>query len=403
MAGILKALGVESDPTPTPKEAEAPPEALLFDPRERDLELAAADAEKRKASPQERVRLWLELAELHRTLAAEGAQKRARLKQAEMVVRHAVEIAAQAKDSPGYLSCLDLLASIFDLQKNYSGSEKIRQEGIRLESSLPQPNPLRMARRVHLLGLSQHRAGKSDDAVPVLERAVKLHEDTLGVENDETVRVLAELGYVHRARGRHDLAQRCIQYALRHFQNTKGAGSPEAMETLSQLVGCLEEAGNRDRAAEEYERMLLLLEREVGRNQEDIGEMQFSVASIYIGWGNYTRARELLNECLGTFRRGGGPRLAVAHETLAHVEEHSGHFSDAVRELASAGKVWAKCKNRTTELVANLNYRADLLDQLKRKKEAAWIREQVAQVQSNGTSSEPLFSERAATLRPSSA
>jgi hypothetical protein len=63
--------------------------------------------------------------------------------------------------------------------------------------------------------------------------------------------------------------------------------------------------------------MLTLLEQEVGRNQEEIGDMEFIVASLYIGWGDYARARELLSDCVGAFRRGGGPRLAVGHETLA--------------------------------------------------------------------------------------
>jgi hypothetical protein len=109
--------------------------------------------------------------------------------------------------------------------------------------------------------------------------------------------------------------------------------------------------------------------------------MEFSVASMYIRWGEYARARELLGGCLGTFRRAGGPRLAVGHETLAFVEEALGHYSDAVRELATAGKAWANCGNRKAELAVNMNYRAELLDQLKRKHEAAWLREQVAELE----------------------
>jgi hypothetical protein len=86
----------------------------------------------------------------------------------------------------------------------------------------------------------------------------------------------------------------------------------------------------------------------------------------------------MLGDCIGTFRRGGGPRLAVCYETLAHVEEILGHYAEAIRELASAGKVWAACGNRNSELAVNLNYRAELLDLIKRPGEAAWLREQAA-------------------------
>lgn len=401
MSGILKELGVETCAVALESiEPETSQDQLDFEPDEREMELAAAEAEARKASAPERIRLWLGLARLHRNIALrESSQRRARLKQAELVVRRALEIAAQAKDTLGYIASLDTLAEVFGAMKNFPAAEKLLQEGIRLEASLPHPDPLLTARRIHLLGIVRHRAGKSDDAVPALEKAVQLHEQNLGTDHDETMRVLAELGAVHRARGRHDLAQRCLHHAARHFQGRKGASASESIETLSQLAGSFEDSGDHESAAREYERMLVLLEREVGRNQEEIGEMQFSVASVYIRWGDYTRARELLGECLGTFRRGGGPRLAVGHEVLANVEEALGHYSDAVRELANAAKAWAKCGNRNAELAVNMIYRAELLDQLKRTKEAEWLREQVADLESGRVQ----IVERHAVLRPSSA
>ena len=111
MAGILKELGVESTHAPTPIKQKALPEKLAFKPDEQRLELAAAAAEKRKAPAAERIRLLLELAELHRVIALQSGdrgdgQKRARLKQAELVVRRALEIAAQAQEKNGYLSPL---------------------------------------------------------------------------------------------------------------------------------------------------------------------------------------------------------------------------------------------------------------------------------------------------------
>jgi hypothetical protein len=63
------------------------------------------------------------------------------------------------------------------------------------------------------------------------------------------------------------------------------------------------------------------------------------------------------------------------------VEEALGHYSDAVRALAAAGKVWAQCSDRKTELIANMNRRAELSDQLKRAGDAAWLRERVAELE----------------------
>ena len=115
-----------------------------------------------------------------------------------------------------------------------------------------------------------------------------------------------------------------------------------------------------------------------------MAELQFDVASLYIEWGNYSRSRELLAMCLGTFRRKKGARLAVTYETLAHIEECSGRYADAVVELERAGKIWESCgPERVPELATNLEYRANLLDQLKRKDSANWLRERAAAAREN--------------------
>ncbi len=80
---------------------------------------------------------------------------------------------------------------------------------------------------------------------------------------------------------------------------------------------------------------------------------------------------------IGAFRRVGGPRLAVALEAQGQLEERSGRYFDAVRELEKAGTAWRKA-GRIVELVHNMEYRADLLEQLRRTKEARWLREQAA-------------------------
>jgi hypothetical protein len=109
--------------------------------------------------------------------------------------------------------------------------------------------------------------------------------------------------------------------------------------------------------------------------------MQSGLAGIYVGWSNYARARELLAEAIGIFRSKRDARLAIAHETMAHVEECSGRYQEAVAALALAGKVWELCgSERTAELVGNLSHRAELLDQLRKKSEASWLRGRIAEL-----------------------
>jgi hypothetical protein len=75
-------------------------------------------------------------------------------------------------------------------------------------------------------------------------------------------------------------------------------------------------------------------------------------------------------------------RLAITYETLAHVEECSGRYTDAVKELALAGKVWEGMRpERTPELIRNMERRAELLDQLRKKNEVSYLREKIASLQ----------------------
>jgi tetratricopeptide (TPR) repeat protein len=297
------------------------------------------------------------------------------------VVRSAIELAGSAGDRSAYLRCLDALADIFADQGNFAAVEKVTQDAIQMEALLPHPEPLCMARWVHRLGMARHQAGRFADAIPALEKAVSLHEQTYGDTHAETGHQLTALGAVHRAYGNHAEAQRCLRRALRIHEKTCGVQSPEAIQDVHHLAGSLEESGDLAGAANEYERALAFKHRMIGGDLDQLAEMQFGLANLYIKWQNYSRARELLMEAVGTFKRKAGVRLAVGYETLAYVEECSGRYVDAVRELERAGKAWDALRpERLPEWIRNLEHRADLLDMLRKKGEASWLREKIAQL-----------------------
>lgn len=343
---------------------------------------AAADADRRGHSVQ-KIHFRLQLSEAQR--------RQGKLAEAEHTVREALDHTARVSNPTGYVLCLDALAEVFHDAGNFPAMETTLQEGVRIEAAMPHPDPVRMARRVHRLGTARHKNGRSAEAIPALEKAMQLHERVAGrvedegeenVEDDlETAALLSELGAIHRAQGNHEDAQKLLRRALRVHETQLGHESEEAIQDLHNLAGSLESSGNIESAAELYERMLLRKLRTVGGDLEELAEMQFGMAGMYIGWCNYARARELLAEAIGTFKRKQNPRLAVAFETLAHVEECSGRYQEAINSLALAGKAWEKCgAGRVHELAENLKHRADLLDQLRKKSEASWLREKAAEL-----------------------
>lgn len=341
---------------------------------EKHLADAVAEADERRHS----------VRKVHfRLLLAEAQRKQGKIAEAEQTVRTALEHTARISNPNGYVQCLDALAEVFHDAENYPAMEAALQEGIKIESSMPHPDQMRMARRVHRLGTARHKSGRADDAIPALEKAVKLHEELMGEDHLDTARLVSELGRIYRAQGTHERAQACLRRSLKVHERELGYDSPEAVSDLHHLAGSLEESGDIDGAAELYERALMLKQRIVGGDLEELADMQFGLASMYVGWSNYARARELLAEAIGTFRRKKGARLAIAYETVAHVEECSGRFLEAVAELARAAKVWESCgKERTRELAENLEHRAELLEMLRKRGEAEWLRERAAELTS---------------------
>ncbi len=360
-------------------EAERHLKARNFREALRHLAVAVEEADRRKAPPKQRVRFRLELADAQRRTASSGdaADLDTQLATAEATIRSAIEIAAAASDSDEYVNCLDALADVFADQKNFAALEKVEEQAIRLGAALPHPDPLRMAKRVHRLAVARHKNGFTEEAVPALQKSIQMHEQTCGADSPEMATLLYEVGSIYRDQGDHERGKDCLRRSLRIQENHYGADSPEALEVLQRLAGCYEDSGDLDGAAEQYERCLMLKLRKLGiKNIEEVALMQYSLANLHSGWGNLPRARELMTECIAAFRRDGGPRQAVAHEMLAQIEERSGRFHSAVKELELAAKVWEKC-GRRTEQIRNINYRADILEQLRKFKEASWLRETV--------------------------
>ena len=197
-----------------------------------------------------------------------------------------------------------------------------------------------------------------------------------GFAHLETGNLLAEVGRICRARGFHEHAEVCLKRAMRIHESHYGVDSAETLADIQELAGALEGMGDLDGAAAQYERVLGLQLRKLGyENVEEVAEMQYSLACLQIGWGNFSRARELLMESIGVFKRRGGQRLAVAYESLAHVEEREGRVSFALDELEKATKVWEKFDPPQLEdLARNLELRAELSEQLRLRVDANHLR-----------------------------
>ena len=304
------------------------------------------------------------------------------MRDAENTLREAIIVCTQASDAKLYLRSLDALADIFCLVEDYEALEGVASDAIRLGAAIPGENIQQLEERLRRLAVAQDKNGRFPDALKTFEQAITLREKRYGTSHMETGNLMAEVGRICRARGFHDHAQACLKRALRIYEAQYGVDSAETLGVVQELAGALEGMGDLDGAAAQYERVLGLKLRKLGyENVEEVAEMQYSLACLQIGWGNFSRARELLTECIGAFKRAGGARLAVAYESLAHVEEREGRVSFALDELGKATKVWEKCDPPQLEdLARNLELRAELSEQLRLRVDANHLRKQARHI-----------------------
>jgi tetratricopeptide (TPR) repeat protein len=363
-----------------------------------------ANADQRGLSPAKRASLRIELATLLRKLAVTTGRndKDAKLNAAEESAREAIALAAEFSDVAAYVLALDALSEIFAARDNWAAVEKTTQEAARLAPTSPRPDPLQAAHRVHLLGTAKHFTGHPEEALEALDRALLMHEETYGPDHLRTSDVLLEIGKVFRSQGEHEAAQEYLQRAFHIRRSHLGEATPEVVEVVQHFAMSMHESGDVDGAVEQFERLLALKELQLGvQNIEQLAEIQYSMATYYHEWGRMERARELVITAVGTFRPKGGVRLAVCYETLGQLEEHRGQYRGALEELELAAKVWATLgKSRASELVRNLQYRADLLEELGRRREASMLQAKATEIEMG--QSDPLPTFAAASVEVSS-
>ena len=249
---------------------------------------------------------------------------------------------------------LDSLGAIEADRGNLDEAGRLLEEAETLEAKLKHSEPMQMARRQHRLGLLRQRQGRLQEAADLLAASAAIHERVLGENHSSTAHRFSDLGVVRQAMGNHAEAQRCWRRAIRVHEQQSGLESPEAVADLQMLTESLEATGDIDGAAAQFERVLTLKLRAVGMNMDTVADTQYQLALRYRGWRRYSRARELMMEAVGAFKRTGGARLARGYEGLAQLEEDTGHYHEALRELARAGKVWESVKaEHVTELIRN--------------------------------------------------
>jgi len=301
-------------------------EARNFAEAERYLNLAL---EERRHPDTRRLELLLDIAQ------AQRGQKK--LPQAEETACHAIELAVRSRDAAMHSLALEALLDAQFEQGRHVEAEKTGREIERLEEAQPKPSSARLAICSHKRATALTRIGLNHEAAQALQQGVKHAEQAFGPNHAQVGDILSQLGALQRHAGDHTEAQRSLRRALQIHGETAGHASHEATQDLHHLAVSLEESGDLDSAAREYERMLTLRERQLGGNKEDVADVQVRLAALYLRAGRSAAANELLTQAIATLERKGGSRYRAALELMVSAEESAGRFENAKRWRERAG------------------------------------------------------------------
>jgi tetratricopeptide (TPR) repeat protein len=266
---------------------------------------------------------------------AEAQRRQSKLEDAERNACLAVKIAVRDENETMHSLALDALANIQIDQGLFAEAERTAQEVIRLEGTRAKPDHARLASCSRRLGAALEKGGRLAEAVEALKKAHGHAEKAFGAEHADTAGHLHELGQLQRQHGQHDAAQVSLRRALAIHRTlgskTPGpAGiSPEATQALYNLAASLEESGDLNGAAAEFEKMLTWRARQVGADPGETANAQLRLAGLYLRTSRIPQARELLMQALPSLDRKGGPMLAQALEMLAGAEDRSGRGEQA--------------------------------------------------------------------------
>jgi len=242
--------------------------------------------------------------------------------QAAMAVANSRSLRAQAEDA-----LLELQLE----QARYPEAEQSIAEILQAEQAHSRPDGARVAKCYQKLGAVRLKTGREAEAMEAFRWAAEQSERAFGAGHTETARSLGDLGTLLRHQGNHVEAQTCLRRALDIHREAEGLDSHEATQGLSQLASSLEESGDLDGAAGEFERLLALRARLVGVNPLENAGTQVRLAGLYLRARRTGPAKELLNHAISVLERNGGPMLIQALEMLALAEEQSGRPQEAQR------------------------------------------------------------------------
>src|SRR6266498_4143238 len=211
-----------------------------------------------------------------------------------------------------------------------SGRYEIRIAELRIATN--DDRELQEARKLIKKGLEPQRAGKYDEAIPLIARALEIRERILGPDHRDvasTINVLANLYYY---KGDYAKAEPLYQRALDIREKALGPEHPQVASSLNNLANLYIDRGAYVKAEPLHLRSLAIWEKALGPEHPGVADVLNNLALLYDELGEYAKAEPLHQRALGIREKALGPEhpdVADVLNNLALLYRDRGEYAKA--------------------------------------------------------------------------
>src|SRR3972149_7113426 len=200
-------------------------------------------------------------------------------------------------DQPKLLSDIyNYLAKFYWYLANLEKAEKYINESLKLIEDKPRIYKLAINSRQSNLALVYKDLGRYEEAVGLLDKALKSDIKNFGENHPTSVRIQSNLALVYKDLGRYEEAAILLEKALKSDIKNFGANHPTVAGSQSNLALVYKDLGRYEEAVGLLERALKSDIKNFGENHPTSVRIQSNLALVYFNLNKKEEALELFKE-----------------------------------------------------------------------------------------------------------
>ncbi len=171
-------------------------------------------------------------------------------------------------------------------------------EVVQVRAALEKDKSLQTASKDYFESVRLSNVGKFDEALPLVENALKIRLAELGEDNSETAIALNQLARIYTIRGNFEKAEQTNQRALSIREKIFGAEHPDVALSLHNLALLYDRKEELGKALLFHQRALKIRENVLGLEHPVVATSFINTATVYDHQGNKPKAVEMLKRAL---------------------------------------------------------------------------------------------------------